>query len=153
GSGAPGSKRAKKMDAIPGRDGSPHRRSGRTVTKAHINFHRAAGWRGLAPWLPRRDIVRHGKETLMASEDRGESRPQDATLATVLGQLFRDAETLLLQELALFRAELGANAARLATGALVIAAGIAVALIGGLALVAALIALLGTVMPLWLASA
>ena len=85
----------------------------------------------------------------MASEDRGEHAPQDATLATLLGQLFRDAETLLLQELALFRAELGANAGRLATGALVIAAGIAVALIGGLALVA----LLGAIMPLWLAAA
>ena len=89
----------------------------------------------------------------MASEDRGEHAPQDARLATLLGQLFRDAETLLLQELALFRAELGANAGRLATGALVIAAGIAVALIGGLALVAALVALLGAVMPLWLAAA
>lgn len=88
----------------------------------------------------------------MPSEDRGE-KGQDATLATLLGQLFRDAETLLLQELALFRAELGANAARLATGALVIAAGIAVALIGGLALVAALVALLGAIMPIWLAAA
>jgi len=89
----------------------------------------------------------------MSSEDRGERAPQDATLATLLGQLFRDAETLLLQELALFRAELGANAGRLATGALVIAAGIAVALIGGLAMVAALVALLAAIMPFWLAAA
>ena len=89
----------------------------------------------------------------MASEDRGERGPEDASLATLLGQLFRDAETLLLQELALFRAEIGANAGRLATGALIIAAGVAVALIGGLALVAALVALLSAIMPLWLAAA
>jgi putative superfamily III holin-X len=88
----------------------------------------------------------------MASEDRGE-KGQEATLAALLGQLFRDAETLLLQELALFRAELGANAARLAAGALVIASGIAVALIGGLAMVAALVVLLGAIMPFWLAAA
>jgi Putative Actinobacterial Holin-X, holin superfamily III len=88
----------------------------------------------------------------MASGDQGE-KGQEATLAALLGQLFRDAETLLLQELALFRAELGANAARLATGALVIGSGIAVALIGGLAMVAALVALLGAIMPIWLASA
>jgi hypothetical protein len=88
----------------------------------------------------------------MASGDQGE-KGQEATLAALLGQLFRDAETLLLQELALFRAELGANAARLATGALVITSGIAVALIGGLAMVAALVALLGAIMPIWLASA
>ena len=89
----------------------------------------------------------------MPSEDQGERRPQDATLAALLGQLFRDAETLLLQELALFRAELGENAGRMASGALVIAGGVAVALIGGLAVVAALIVLLGGVMPFWLASA
>lgn len=89
----------------------------------------------------------------MAGEDRGERGPGDATLATLLGQLFRDAETLLLQELALFRAELGANAGRLAAGVLVIGAGIAVALIGGLAMVGALVALLAAVMPVWLAAA
>src|SRR5690348_6337324 len=89
----------------------------------------------------------------MASEDRGEKGPQETTLAALLGQLFRDAETLLLQELALFRAELGENAGRLAGGALIIVAGLALALIGALAVVAALIVLLGAVMPFWLASA
>ena len=89
----------------------------------------------------------------MSSEDRGERGPQDASLATLLGQLFRDAEALLLQELALFRAELGANAGRLATGSLIIASGIAVALIGGLAMVGALVALLAAIMPVWLAAA
>jgi Putative Actinobacterial Holin-X, holin superfamily III len=89
----------------------------------------------------------------MPSEDQGGTRPQDATLAALLGQLFRDAETLLLQELALFRAELGENAGRLAGGAIFVVAGVAVALIGGLALVGALIVVLGAVMPFWLASA
>jgi putative superfamily III holin-X len=89
----------------------------------------------------------------MPSEDQSGMRPQDATLAALLGQLFRDAETLLLQELALFRAELGENAGRLAGGALFVVAGVAVSLIGGLAVVAALIVLLGAIMPFWLASA
>jgi len=61
--------------------------------------------------------------------------------------------TLLQQQLALLRAELGENAGRLVLGALVLAAGVAGALIGGLALVAALILLLGRLMPLWVASA
>lgn len=80
------------------------------------------------------------------------AKPQDSSLGTLLAQLFRDTETLLLQELALFRAEIGENAGKLTGGAVVMVAGIAIALIGGLALVAALILLLGSVLPLWLAS-
>ncbi|HUK00303.1 MAG TPA: phage holin family protein [Stellaceae bacterium] len=85
--------------------------------------------------------------------DRDAASAHEPGLAALLAQLFHDAETLLLQQLALLRAELGENAGRLVLGALVLAAGIAVALIGGLALVAALILLLGRIMPLWAASA
>lgn len=80
------------------------------------------------------------------------SSSHEPGLARLVKQLFADAETLLLQELALFRAELGENAGKLVGGLLVLLAGVALALIGGLALVAALILLLGRLMPLWLAS-
>lgn len=85
--------------------------------------------------------------------DQDAAPPHEPGLAALLTKLFRDAETLLLQQLALFRAELGENAGRLIGGLLVLLAGAAVALIGGLALVAALILLLGRIMPLWAASA
>lgn len=77
----------------------------------------------------------------------------EPTLAALLSQLFRDAETLLLQELALFRAELGESAGRLLSGGLLIVAGLLALHVGGLALVAALALLLGYVVPLWLACA
>jgi len=86
----------------------------------------------------------------MAEEDA--APPHEPGLAALLTKLFRDAETLLLQQLALLRAELGENAVRMIGGFLVLLAGAAVALIGGLALVAAAILLLGRVMPLWAAS-
>lgn len=73
------------------------------------------------------------------------------TLAALLSQLFRDAETLLLQELALFRAELGESAGRVLWGGLLMAFGVLALHAGGLALVAALALLLGYVVPLWLA--
>jgi uncharacterized membrane protein YqjE len=79
--------------------------------------------------------------------------PHEPRLAALLAQLLRDAETLLLQQLALLRAEIGENAGQLLGGALVLLAGLAVALIGGLGLMAAAILLLGLVMPLWAASA
>ena len=85
--------------------------------------------------------------------DQEASSPQPPGLAALLGQLFRDAETLLVQELALFRAELGENAGRLIGGLLVLLVGVAVTLVGALALVAALILLLGSLMPLWAAAA
>lgn len=74
-------------------------------------------------------------------------------LAALLTQLFHDAETLLLQQMALFRAEMGENAGRVLGALLVLFAGAALALIGGLALIAAVILLLGRIMPLWAASA
>jgi len=82
-----------------------------------------------------------------SAEDR------QASLATFLSRLFSDAETLLLQELALFRAELGENAGRLLGGALLALAGVLVVLIGILGLVAAVTILLSGIIPLWLACA
>jgi hypothetical protein len=79
--------------------------------------------------------------------------PPEPGLTQLLKQLFGEAETLLLQELALIRAEMGENAGKLVGGILVLLTGVAVASIGGLALVAALILLLGLAMPLWLAAA
>jgi hypothetical protein len=81
------------------------------------------------------------------------SSPQEPGLAQLLERLFYEAETLVVQELALLRAEMGENASKLIGGILVLLAGVAVASIGGLALVAALILLLGLVMPVWLAAA
>jgi hypothetical protein len=81
------------------------------------------------------------------------SFPPEPGLTQLLKQLFGEAETLLLQELALVRAEMGENAGKLIGGVFVLLAGVAVTSIGGLALVAALILLLGLVMPLWLAAA
>jgi uncharacterized membrane protein YqjE len=82
-----------------------------------------------------------------SAEDR------QASLATFLSRLFSDAESLLLQELALFRAELGENAGRLLSGALLALAGVLVVLIGMLGLVAALTIMLSGIIPLWLACA
>lgn len=75
----------------------------------------------------------------------------EPTLAALLSQLFHDAETLLLQELALFRAELGESVGRVLSGGVLMAAGLLALHVGGLSLVAALALLLGYVVPLWLA--
>jgi hypothetical protein len=83
----------------------------------------------------------------------GTSLPQEPGLTHLLKRLFGEAETLLLQELALIRAEMGENAGKLIGGLLVLLSGVAVASIGGLALVAALVLLLGLAIPLWLAAA
>jgi hypothetical protein len=79
--------------------------------------------------------------------------PHEQGLAQLLGQLFRDAETLLLQELALVRAEIGESAGNAIGGALLALVGVVVSLVGGLAIVAAIILLLGKLLPLWLSSA
>jgi hypothetical protein len=81
------------------------------------------------------------------------SSSQQPGLAQLLERLFDDAETLVVQEFALLRAEMGENGSKLIGGILVLLAGVAVASIGGLVLVAALILLLGLVMPVWLAAA
>jgi hypothetical protein len=86
----------------------------------------------------------------MAEHD---TSPREPGLAALLTRLFRDSETLLLQQLALFRAEIGENAGRFAGGLAVLVAGIALCLIGALALIGAVILLLGKLLPLWLAAA
>lgn len=86
-------------------------------------------------------------------QDAASGASPNASLAALLSALFHDAETLLLQQLALARAELGENIGQFVGGGLVLLTGLAVALTGGLALVAALVLLLGYVMPLWAASA
>lgn len=88
----------------------------------------------------------------MADEQTASSSPETG-LAALLARLLRDSETLLLQQVALIRAELGENAGRLIGAVAVLLSGVAVGLVGFLALVAALILLLGRVMPLWAASA
>jgi hypothetical protein len=87
----------------------------------------------------------------MAENDTASSR--EPGLAGLLTRLFRESETLLLQQLALVRAEIGENAGRLAGGVAVLLAGIIVCLMGGLALIAAVILLLSQVMALWAAAA
>jgi putative superfamily III holin-X len=74
-------------------------------------------------------------------------------LAALLSQLFRDAETLLLRELVLFRVEVGENAGRLVTGALVALAGLLIVLVGVTGLLTAVTILLSYILPLWLACA
>ncbi len=85
--------------------------------------------------------------------DQDAPSPHEPGLAALLARLFREFETLLLQQLALVRAEIGENAARLIGGVLVLLAGAAVSMVGGLALVGAVILLLGRVLPLWAAAA
>lgn len=85
--------------------------------------------------------------------DQDTASPHEPGLAALLARLFRESETLLLQQLALLRAEIGENAGRLIGGLVLLLVGAAVSLIGGLALVAAVILLLGRVLPLWAASA
>ncbi len=87
----------------------------------------------------------------MAEHDN--ASPREPGLAALLTRLFRESETLLLQQLALVRAEIGENAGRFAGGVAVLLAGIVLCLIGGLALIAALILLLGKLVPLWAAAA
>jgi len=78
--------------------------------------------------------------------------PQEPHLAVLLARLLHDAQALLLQQLALLRAELGEAAGKLLGGVLMVLAGTAVLVIGGLALLAAVILLLGRLVPLWAAS-
>jgi hypothetical protein len=82
----------------------------------------------------------------------GEKR-RESLFVELLSELFREAETLLLQEFALFRAELGENAGRFAGGVLVMLAALLVVLIGAIGLLAAATLLLGQLMPIWLACA
>jgi hypothetical protein len=71
----------------------------------------------------------------------------------LLTRLFHESETLVLQELALVRAETAESVAEFVSGALVLLVGIAVAFVGVLAMAATCIALLAYILPIWIASA
>ena len=89
-----------------------------------------------------------------ANAESHDSGPQkDPALADLLSRLFHDTEALLLQELALARAEIGENLGQLVVGLALLLAAVAIGFTGALALVAAVILLLGNLMPLWTAFA
>jgi hypothetical protein len=89
-----------------------------------------------------------------ADAESHHSGPQkDPALADLISRLFHDAEALLLQELALARAEIGETLGQLVAGLALLLAAVAIGFTGALALVAAIILLLGNVMPLWSAFA
>lgn len=83
---------------------------------------------------------------------QGDQR-EDSLLVNLLSRLFRDAETLLLQELTLFRAEMTENVGDLALGVFIVLAALLTVLIGAIAIMAALTLSLGYLMPMWLACA
>lgn len=89
----------------------------------------------------------------MPSNADSPSPNEPSPLADLIARLLRDAEALLLQELTLARAEIGETMGRLVGGGVLLLAGIAIGLCGGLALAAALVLLLGEIMPKWLACA
>jgi hypothetical protein len=80
-------------------------------------------------------------------------KPRESFFTDLLSQLFGEAETLLLQEFALLRAELAENAGRFVGGIFVILAGMLVVLIGAIGIIAAATLLLGSYIPMWLACA
>jgi len=88
------------------------------------------------------------------SEDAGPAREDagDTSLAAMLARFFADAETLLVQELMLMRAEIAESAGELARGAAMIIGGLAVTFVGGLAVAASVVILLSKLMPAWAAS-
>ena len=80
-------------------------------------------------------------------------RPRpDRPLAALLSDLANETGTLVRQEIALFKAEIGEKLSRLGTGAGAIAAGGLVAFSGWLALIAAAILGLAHVVAGWLAA-
>jgi hypothetical protein len=90
----------------------------------------------------------------MSDEDlaRETNASPNDSLAGMLASLFKDAEILLLQELTLLRAEIAQQFRLLFRGTLSILAGVAIMLAGGMAVVAAAILALGSVVPYWAAS-
>jgi len=81
------------------------------------------------------------------------SRPtDDRSLGELLGDLSREVTTLVRQEMALAKAEVGQKASKIGKDVGFIAAGGLVAYAGVLALVAFLILALDHVMPLWAAA-
>lgn len=92
------------------------------------------------------------EEETILSDKSGPSPSHRSMLASLLSELFRDAETLLLQQLTLLRAETGEAVAQLVSGALISLLGIAVAFAGTLALIATVAIALAYIVPLWVAS-
>ena len=80
-----------------------------------------------------------------------EEAPPPQPLQGLLRTLFSDAETLLLQQFALLRAELGEAADRLIQGSVILLIGVEVGLAGIVILITALIVLAANIMPLWVA--
>ena len=91
------------------------------------------------------------------TDDNGTEPPrapsQGPKLAELVGRLFADLETLLVQELALLRVETGETLGTMLGSGLLLLGGFAVACVGGGAMIAALIMLLGMVLPMWMAAA
>jgi putative superfamily III holin-X len=73
----------------------------------------------------------------------------EPSVGDLLRALARDTGVLMRQELQLASAEMTLKARKFAHNAALVATGGALALVGGLALVAALIAGLATAMPIW----
>ena len=82
-----------------------------------------------------------------------QSAEHEGQLGRILTRLFREAETLFLQEIALLRAETSENARRLLSGFLLLCIGLAVALMGLAGLLVASVLLLALVTPPWAAAA
>ncbi|MBV9686931.1 MAG: phage holin family protein, partial [Alphaproteobacteria bacterium] len=77
---------------------------------------------------------------------------QDRSIAALLSDLANETGTLVRQEIALFKTEIGEKLGRLGTGTGAIAAGGLIAFSGWLALIAAAILGLSTVLAPWLAA-
>jgi Putative Actinobacterial Holin-X, holin superfamily III len=120
-----------------------------------IDFHEHAG-KGRGGTSLRSSLIREHEGEPMASESETASPgsgPHESLISTLLGRLFRETEILLLQELALVRAETAESLAQFVGGALVLLIGFAFAFAGLLAILAGCIALLAYLLPLWIASA
>lgn len=78
---------------------------------------------------------------------------QEPQLYHLFRTLFEEAETLVIQEVALVRAEVTESIDHLVKGSAVLLVGIEIAVAGIVILIAALIILVSQTMPLWLACA
>jgi len=86
------------------------------------------------------------------AEASGPTTVEDRSLRELVAQLSRDGSTLLRQEIALAKTELGESAKRLRQAVVAAATGALVMYAGALTLLAALVLLLGQVMPTWLSA-
>ncbi len=77
---------------------------------------------------------------------------QETTLGELFGDLARETRQLVHQEVQLAKVELKESAARMGKGAGLVGAGAVLGIGATLSLLAAVIALLGTFMPVWVAA-